>query len=483
MGRTLDGNRLKEVRVFGQQIPGSISDHCISASLSLSSSQVTQMSLSFADTPDGYLHSSGVLAPGTNIDYGGWQLVVDDTTFGPGSTGPTLSIQAPSRHVAKMKADSGAYSWGTRDVSRFVHEHCLWYGIRSIVQPGLGSREIIRSGPTPEQPDAAPENSWDVLVKLAREVGVWLYEVRDTIYFGQPTWLRDNAMHRIPLYWNSWGDYSEALVQMPTFSGSGAGEKQGLQLALIAPDADEIVPGDIISLSGRGMGKGTGVWIVHSVSFPMNVTGPVSISCERVNNPSPGSAAPDPAAGVGATSINWAPGNFTTASFPGRDSFVWKQIYEPGSAYDFLMNLFNSKILGLGGGGDAPLGVPGQQGFVHPVPGAYMTQSYHAGHNGVDLAAASGSNIRAAFGGRVSFSGWSSNGGGNEIHIDHPNGLQTWYAHNLRNLVRVGDLVQTGQTIAYVGSTGNSTGPHCHYMVLRGGWPNHMDPLPYLGGS
>lgn len=122
-------------------------------------------------------------------------------------------------------------------------------------------------------------------------------------------------------------------------------------------------------------------------------------------------------------------------------------------------------------------------GFVNPVPGAPISQGYHAGHNGIDFAAAMGTPIRAAFNGFVSSAGWSAFGGGNEIHIQHPDGYSTWYAHLSRFLVKYGQAVNRGQQIGLVGSSGNSTGPHLHYMLLRGGWPNHMNPAPFLGAG
>ena len=107
--------------------------------------------------------------------------------------------------------------------------------------------------------------------------------------------------------------------------------------------------------------------------------------------------------------------------------------------------------------------------FSHPVPGAIKTQGIH-GYNGVDLAAAYGTPIRAAASGEVivsKSSGW--NGGyGQYIVIKHNNGMQTLYAHLSRNDVSVGDWVQQGEVIAAMGSTGRSTGTHLHFEV-RGG--------------
>ncbi|OGG85560.1 hypothetical protein A2392_02180 [Candidatus Kaiserbacteria bacterium RIFOXYB1_FULL_46_14] len=105
-------------------------------------------------------------------------------------------------------------------------------------------------------------------------------------------------------------------------------------------------------------------------------------------------------------------------------------------------------------------------GFTHPVPGAVRTQGIH-GYNAVDLAAQSGTPIRAAASGAVIVSktgGW--NGGyGNYIVVKHANGVQTLYAHTSGNDVSVGDLVDAGETIGYVGTSGKSTGSHLHFEV------------------
>ncbi len=98
-------------------------------------------------------------------------------------------------------------------------------------------------------------------------------------------------------------------------------------------------------------------------------------------------------------------------------------------------------------------------------------------HSGMDIAAPSGTEVRAADRGKVLISGW--NGGyGYYIAIDHGNGLSTAYAHNSRLLVKEGDLVAQGQAIAKSGSTGLSTGPHLHFEVRKEGVP--IDPADYL---
>jgi murein DD-endopeptidase MepM/ murein hydrolase activator NlpD len=98
-------------------------------------------------------------------------------------------------------------------------------------------------------------------------------------------------------------------------------------------------------------------------------------------------------------------------------------------------------------------------------------------HDGLDLAAPSGTPIRAADSGTVIFSG-EQRGYGNMVLIGHSSGLVTVYAHNSANLVEVGERVERGQVIARVGRTGNATGTHLHFEVRVGSRPR--DPLGFL---
>ena len=89
-------------------------------------------------------------------------------------------------------------------------------------------------------------------------------------------------------------------------------------------------------------------------------------------------------------------------------------------------------------------------------------------HPGIDIANNMGTPIFATADGEVVGSGWSD-GYGNLVQINHGNGLSTFYGHNSQIIVRVGQVVKKGQVISYMGSTGNSTGPHVHYEVRING--------------
>jgi len=99
-------------------------------------------------------------------------------------------------------------------------------------------------------------------------------------------------------------------------------------------------------------------------------------------------------------------------------------------------------------------------------------------HPGIDIAADIGTPIVATADGVVIESGWNSGGYGYMIDIDHGNGIVTRYGHNSQLAVSVGTRVKKGQVIAYMGSTGFSTGPHLHYEVRVNG--KAVNPDRYL---
>jgi murein DD-endopeptidase MepM/ murein hydrolase activator NlpD len=100
-------------------------------------------------------------------------------------------------------------------------------------------------------------------------------------------------------------------------------------------------------------------------------------------------------------------------------------------------------------------------------------------HKGIDIANNVGTPIVAAARGRVSFAGWHEGGYGYFVEITHDDGSRTRYGHNSNLLVREGQLVDQGQVISQMGSTGRSTGPHLHFEVLPPG-EGAMNPLQFL---
>ena len=98
-------------------------------------------------------------------------------------------------------------------------------------------------------------------------------------------------------------------------------------------------------------------------------------------------------------------------------------------------------------------------------------------HTGLDIAAVTGTDIKVVADGTVISANYNGSYG-NLVKVDHGNGVETWYAHTSKMLVKAGDAVKAGDVIAKVGSTGNSTGPHLHLEIRING--EHVDPQDYL---
>lgn len=164
------------------------------------------------------------------------------------------------------------------------------------------------------------------------------------------------------------------------------------------------------------------------------------------------------------------------------DRDVSQQAYEEimAASQEITRMIQRSQMVGgsyVAGGSGAmiwPLNGPITSEFgwrTHPIFG---TQRYHSG---LDIGGDYGLPIAAAASGTVIHAGWIS-GYGYTVIIDHGGGITTLYGHNESLLVGEGESVSQGQTIALCGSTGNSTGPHCHFEVRENGEP--VSPYSYL---
>lgn len=118
--------------------------------------------------------------------------------------------------------------------------------------------------------------------------------------------------------------------------------------------------------------------------------------------------------------------------------------------------------------------------FSWPIDGGYISDTFISdrNHKGIDIAAPAGTNIYAAADGVVVTSGWNNGGYGYYVIIDHQNGYKTLYGHCSVLYASEGQTVTRGQLIAGVGTTGNSTGNHCHFEVMYQGM--YYDPANFL---
>ncbi len=131
------------------------------------------------------------------------------------------------------------------------------------------------------------------------------------------------------------------------------------------------------------------------------------------------------------------------AGRPGKGEFVWPTSGSPGSGYGYR---------------------------THPISGQRRL------HAGIDIGAPTGQKIVGVTDGKVVSAGWRG-GYGMTVVVDHGGGVATLYAHQSRLAVRAGEIIASGQTIGYIGSTGYSTGPHLHFEVRVDGKP--VDPMDW----
>lgn len=119
--------------------------------------------------------------------------------------------------------------------------------------------------------------------------------------------------------------------------------------------------------------------------------------------------------------------------------------------------------------------------LIRPVSGVLTSRygkRWGTTHTGIDIGASTGTSVKAAASGTVTFAGWKGQLG-NLVVISHGNGIQTYYGHCSKILVKAGQKVSAGDIISKVGSTGRSTGPHLHFEIrINGG---SINPQSYIG--
>lgn len=126
--------------------------------------------------------------------------------------------------------------------------------------------------------------------------------------------------------------------------------------------------------------------------------------------------------------------------------------------------------------------------WSNPVPGAQITARFGESgprwtnkHTGLDLAAPRNTGVLAAADGKIKKSGWYNDRYGNVVIIDHGNGIESWYAHLEAVIATGSNQHPRGSLIAFVGDSGNATGPHLHFEIRINGSP--VDPEPYIKGN
>jgi len=280
-------NRLIAVKVRGHGLTAQVASAVTAASMSFSATQVGELTLTVADTPDAEFIRSGIFTKGTTIDFGDQHLDLRGIDYAGDSGSPLLTLKSRSRVISVLRdpEQTGRGAWAEQDVSRWVRDRCHEAGAIPVVQANLGALTFIREAGDP------PETTWDVMVKAAATKGCLCWECEQVIYFMKPSALMKlRGRREWPISWTDWDSYTDGLAGMPRYTWSLDGDAEALSFELLSADADKARPGDRVIYAGS-VKQAAGTWMITQADLPFTGTAPVAVTCARPVDPPPEAAA------------------------------------------------------------------------------------------------------------------------------------------------------------------------------------------------
>lgn len=265
------------VKFSGSEFTANLSTALSSGTLSLSTSQVTELSLTFVDSDDLFLARSYVTARGVTVTCQGWVLEVRGRDVN--ADGGTVTIKARSKRAGKLKDEKGKHSWGKQTITSWVRAEAKWGGFtKFLIEPNSTTATITRAGKTKDQ---EAESSWDVLSRYRDQLNYQMFEYGDTFVFASRKWIGAQG-NEWEWTWKNRNDYSDTLAGSPRYSYSAdSSPRESLTLPVQASNASDIRPGDTIKLSGS-MSAWNGRWFVTDVSIPLAPNTAVDVTATRL---------------------------------------------------------------------------------------------------------------------------------------------------------------------------------------------------------
>jgi murein DD-endopeptidase MepM/ murein hydrolase activator NlpD len=419
VGRFSTNGRIGSVVVSGQRLKANVVENVLKADLSMSTTEVTQLTLSIREDDDFTLTKSGLFyagsptTAGTRITYADLEFEVRAIGLGPRGRDHALDVTARSWGAGILRRQRGARVRKNLSPTDYAKLAAKSAGLKFVGQVTARRKAI------PRQSD---ENEWTTLQRLAGEIGGVCFEAAGTLYFGQPTYLITKTK-QVPVTWRGKSTGDE-LDELPVCRRSGDDAK-GLATVVAkmrGPVAEQARPG--MGMPVSGVPKFEARYMVTNIDVSLADGAPVVVS--------------------GATAIN--PDKQPITKVPSKKKPIAIGAGTPGGA--------------------APaLGSGSRSARRWPANTRKLSNNY-PGHSGVDIAAASGTPIMAASDGVVEYVGWER-GFGQALFVRGADGLLQVYGHSSRVAVRAGQRVTAGQKIGEVGQTGNATGPHLHFEIAQ----------------
>lgn len=294
MARYSDQGRLKAIVVGspGDRLHDDIVASVAKASLSLSSSQTSQLTLAVEDHQL-ELVTGGFLGKRTPVSYAGLRFEVavrEIVTVGSGI--PALQLTCRAAVVQAMKRRRGVRAWSSLSYTQWARMEVEAAGGRFVGESSARKRQIVRK----DEKGQPPESSWDVLQRGAQECGFVAFESEGVVYFGRPSWLAARAS-KVHLYWSGGGggNTTAGLLGVPTIRDSDDDQKAGYTGSVsVDPGlAEQLVPAKCAVL--HGVGPYDAAYLVGDVTLDLAATSPASITIATPVDPEPAPADDGPA--------------------------------------------------------------------------------------------------------------------------------------------------------------------------------------------
>lgn len=272
-------NRLGSLRVSGGKTSSTLKDALLSVRVKLSATSVSEIEFEFADTATGYLARQSFLRGG-KVSYSGWQFEAGKVDQTSGMDGMKGKVVAQSKAIAALRRQTGGKNWGKVNRRSWAAARAKSVGM-SLTAPQLGTGKMIRKKP---EKGKKPESTWDLLTALAGDQSALIFEYGKRLVIGKPGWLigKKYGGRDVGLWWHNKSKMHQAIVSGPNVTWDEESESgYQLKLALMAPDAHLIRPGDTIRFSKKSPMMYRGPWLVTDVELDAAHDTPVSISAVR----------------------------------------------------------------------------------------------------------------------------------------------------------------------------------------------------------
>lgn len=323
-------NSIDRIQFFGAPLSENLREALVSASFDMSTDQVSQLTLQFCDP--GWKHmKDGVIIPGAWADVEDFQLMVANLEVGEvgGSEGWTAKCR--SRAVRFLKGATGAKVMSKVSPTQYIQAECAPFGIKVVAQASAQRSQVARDVPEPGQTYDTPPSAWTTFQRLADELGYICYEAANTVYFGQPTWLLNNADSGTFEVGYKTGDESLQCLTVPTCSKSEDAVMKTVTLELPLNRISTIRPGKKLHLSGVPYFEGD--YMVSSIQLDLaKPDATLSVTAQTPIDPQPHPPESRTGTGSGSSAFSGATGRTGTRS---AEDFVYWAMKQIGDRYVF----------------------------------------------------------------------------------------------------------------------------------------------------